>query len=191
MRILICIGAVAAFGLLALLTVHLAMPRMNWSAAAKPSHFETLMADSVRERWIKLHSVDQKNPFAPTPENLADGRNEYNAHCATCHALDGSGTHGLDATFYPRAAALTGDTQEMSDSEIYFVIANGVALSGMPAFGEHHSSQELWKLVLWVRRLANLPPDERKKIERETSEQERNHQQIMRHAGATHSSEAH
>lgn len=185
MRVLICIiGAVVALVVSAVLTVLLAMPHMNWSAAAKPGGFETRMADSLRERWIKLHSRDQKNPLAPTPENLANGRAEYNAHCATCHALDGSGTHGLDATFYPRVATLTGDTQEMSDAEIYFVIANGVALSGMPAFGEHHSSQEIWKLVLWVRRLAHLTPAERKKIEREASEQEHSHQEMMRQAAA-------
>jgi hypothetical protein len=42
---------------------------------------------------------------------------------------------------------LVGDAQEMSDSEIFFVVANGVALSGMPAFGAHRNADEIWKMV--------------------------------------------
>jgi len=49
----------------------------------------------------------------------------------------------------------------------------------MPAFREHHGSQEIRKLVLWVRRRANLTPDERNKIERETSEEKRAHEEVM------------
>lgn len=57
---------------------------------------------------------------------------------------------------------------------------------GADAFGERHSSQEIWKLVLWMRRLANLTPDERKEIERETSEQERIHEEVMRQVTPRH-----
>ncbi len=189
-RLAYIIGAIVGLATFAVLTIYLAMPRLNWSAAVKPGGLEARIADAVRERWIKLHSPDQKNPFAPTPENLADGRNEYSAHCAMCHALDGSGRRGLDASFYPPVAALTGDTQQMSDAEIYFVIANGVALSGMPSFGKQHSSQEIWKSVLWVRHLPNLSPGERKKIDQETSDKERHHEEVMRQASSRHDSGA-
>ncbi len=143
---------------------------MNWSATSKPAALESWTANEVRERWIALHSPDQKNPFASTPENLAGGRDEYNKYCAVCHGLDGSGRSRLGADFYPPVAHLTGDTQDMTDGEIYFVIVNGVALSAMPAFGERHNSEQIWKMVFWVRHLPNLTTDERKEMERETYE---------------------
>jgi mono/diheme cytochrome c family protein len=74
---------------------------------------------------------------------------------------------------------LTGDAKQLSDAEIYFVIANGVTLSAMPAFGERHRPDEIWKLAIWVRHLAALTPDEPKKIEREASDQERSHEEMM------------
>jgi hypothetical protein len=37
-----------------------------------------------------------------------------------------------------------------------------------------------------MRRLANLTPDERKEIERETSEQERIHEEVMRQVTPRH-----
>lgn len=158
---------------------------MNWSASAKPGAVETRIANHVRERWISIHANDQQNPVAPTSDNLARGREEYNAHCAACHAPDGSGRNRFEADFYPPIARLVGDMQQMSDAEIYFVIANGVALSGMPAFGDRHRPEELWEIILWVRHLAHLTPDERKKIRRETSDENDGHEEVMRRGRGT------
>lgn len=175
MALVIAGGATVALG--ALLFVTQIAPRMNWSAAAKPGALETRIADEVRERWIALHSRALKNPLAVTPENLASGRAEYGEHCAACHGFDGSGRNRLGADFYPPVPRLTSDTQEMSDAELFFVTANGVALSGMPAFGGRHSSDEIWKTVLWVRHLPDLTPDEREQIEREGSGEAGGHEE--------------
>lgn len=145
-------------------------PRFNWSAAFKPGPLETRIADWIRERWVAIHVTEQNNPVRSTPEALASGRHEYNEYCAVCHGLDGSGRNRLHANFYPSVARLTGDTQQMSDAEIYFVVSNGIALSGMPSFTSH-GREEIWKLVLWLRHLPNLSAAERNEIEPQTSDQ--------------------
>lgn len=167
-------GLIALCGLI-LVTAFFAAPRLNWSADAKPGALETRIADWVRERWIAIHTTGQTNPLAPTPQLLASAREEFKEHCAVCHGLDGRGPNGFHADFYPPVPRLTGDTQEMSDSEIFFIITKGVALSGMPAFGAHHSTEEIWRLVLWIRHLPNLSEQERKEIERPASEDEQKH----------------
>ncbi len=172
--------ALMALVTITLSTIFLLMPRMNWSAAVKPSTLENRIASTVRKRWIAIHRPDQRNPLTLTPDNLISGREDYDEHCSVCHGIDGSGKNRIEAEFYPRVPRLTGDTQQLSDAEIYFVIANGVALSAMPAFGERHRPEEIWKLVMWVRHLAALTPDERKKIERETSDQARSHEEMMK-----------
>ena len=162
-----------ALGIVAMLTalmVFVITPRMDWSAASKPGTLETRIAEIVRERWISIHSFQQLNPLPPSEGNLARGRDQYNRHCAICHGLDGSGRNRLHAVFHPPVARLTGDTQRMSDGEIYFVVSSGIALSGMPAFGAGHPAEEIWKMVLWVRHLPNLSSTERNEIERRTSE---------------------
>jgi len=120
------------------------LPRLNRSAARQPSAFETHLANRIRERWIEIHGCNQKNPLPATPGNLAVGHHTYDEHCAICHGLDGSGRNRLHADFYPPVVRLTGDTQDMSDAEIYFVVSSGIALSGMPAFGKDHSSEKIW-----------------------------------------------
>ena len=57
---------------------------------------------------------------------------------------------------YPRTPDLrSATTQRLTDGEIHFIIENGVALTGMPAWGSAHrgSPDELWQLVMFIRNL--------------------------------------
>ncbi len=158
----------------------LVLPRLDWGADHKPGAVEQTLANNVLARWIKYESNSVSNPLPATQENLKAARADFDEHCAACHGLDGGGANRFEGNFYPPVAKLTGSAQKMTDAEIYFVIANGIALSAMPAFGERHSPDEIWKIVLWVRHLSNLTPSERKEIERETSDREHHHEEMMR-----------
>ena len=63
---------------------------------------------------------------------------------------------------YPKAPDMRlQDTQSMSDGEIYFVIHNGIRLSGMPAWGpDSGPDADSWKLVHFIRHLPQLTADE-------------------------------
>jgi mono/diheme cytochrome c family protein len=106
------------------------------------------------------------NPVVPTPENLKAARIEYEAHCATCHCLDGSGRNRFEAEFNPPVTKLTGGVKKLCDSEIFFIVAHGIRNTAMPAFGRTHSSNDMWRSVLWVRHLGNLTAGEKAEIER-------------------------
>jgi len=55
----------------------------------------------------------------------------------------------------------------MSDGEIYYPIAYGIRLSGMPAFGEAvDTDMDSWKLVAFIRHLPKLTPEELQEMER-------------------------
>jgi hypothetical protein len=62
------------------------------------------------------------------------------------------------------------ETQQLSDGEIFWIIENGVRLTGMPAFGggtaEHGSTDASWKLVHFIRHLPNLTVEERLEMEK-------------------------
>ncbi len=97
-----------------------------------------------------------------TPAVIEEARLHWADHCATCHANNGDGDTLLGRTMYPRPPDMRGDaTQRQPDGELYYVIKNGVRLTGMPAFGEpgndDHSS---WHLVCFIRHLPKLTPDE-------------------------------
>jgi mono/diheme cytochrome c family protein len=70
-------------------------------------------------------------------------------------------------------------TQNLTDGEIYYIIHNGVRLTGMPAWGESELDPDSWKLVLFIRHLPQLTPQEEKEMERfnPTSEIDREERQ--------------
>jgi mono/diheme cytochrome c family protein len=55
---------------------------------------------------------------------------------------------------YPRASDLTSlEVQQYSDRELFWIVKNGIRLSGMPAFGRVESDEHIWNLVHYVRTL--------------------------------------
>jgi mono/diheme cytochrome c family protein len=157
-------------------------PAMNWSALRKPGHMENKLAGYVTSNWIHRNAVTQPNPLPPTPENLKTGQSDYEEHCAECHGLEGDGENRFDADFYPPVPKLTGGTQKWPDGEIYFVIANGISLTGMPGFGKNHAPKEIWGMVLWVRHLAQLSPPEKAAIESHAQMTTEQHDKMMKEA---------
>ena len=61
-----------------------------------------------------------------------------------------------------------GATQNLTDGELYYIIRNGIRLTGMPAWGEPDLLQDddSWHLVLFIRHLPKITPEELREMER-------------------------
>jgi mono/diheme cytochrome c family protein len=85
-------------------------------------------------------------------------------HCAICHGNDGRGATLIGKGLYPKAPDMTlPATQELTDGALYYIIENGVRLTGMPAFGEEKGSlhdEESWQLVHFIRHLPDITDEE-------------------------------
>ncbi len=141
--------------------------RRGFSARENPSAIEAYVAKSVRRMAIPASAREAKNPFAATPELLADARAHFADHCATCHANDGSGQTIIGQNLYPKAPDMRlPQTQNLSDGEIYYIIHNGIRLTGMPAWGKATRDEDSWKLVFFIRHLPKITPGEIREMER-------------------------
>ena len=140
--------------LVALLVVIAAM-RFNLSALPQPGRIETRVADLSKNFLIRRAS-DQGIPPRPldVKTSVTNGGSHYGLDCSVCHSDDGRGQTPLGQGLYPRAADLTSErVQSYSDKELFWIIKNGIRLSGMPAFGEVESPDHIWDLVNYVRTL--------------------------------------
>ena len=142
----------------------LALMRRGFSARATPSAIEKLAAKTARKIAVPSDYRQLRNPLPASPENVRQGMEHFSDHCATCHANNGSGDTLFGNGLYPKPPDMrTAETQQKSDGELYYTIENGVRLSGMPAFGEENSvggDAETWHLVLFIRHLPQISPDE-------------------------------
>lgn len=131
----------------------------GFSAREKPSVLEAYLARQARSLATDPAVRGRKNPVELTPLHLAEARDHFADHCAFCHANDGSGRTDIGRNMYPPAPDMRGgETQRLTDGEIFAIIRNGIRLSGMPGFGGE--DEENWKLVLFLRHLPSLSPAE-------------------------------
>ena len=141
--------------------------RRGFSTRDQPSALETVLARAARDWAIPANAKAAKNPFPPTAENLTDGRGHFADHCATCHANDGSGNTEIGQNLYPKPPDMRlAETQNLTDGEIFYIISNGVRMTGMPGWGVSHGDEDTWKLVLFIRHLPHLTDEEKKDMER-------------------------
>jgi mono/diheme cytochrome c family protein len=96
----------------------------------------------------------------PEPDVIARGRDLYQTECAICHGQTGRGDGPLGKTQYPPASDLTRPrTQTKSDGQLYWLIAHGINLTGMPAWGEKYggpnNDDEIWSMVAYIRSLTS------------------------------------
>jgi len=145
----------------------LSIARHGFSAKEKPSRLEEFLARHARKIATPADAKQLKNPYPVTDASLEAARAHWVDHCATCHALDGSGKSALGQNLYPPAPDMRDAlTQDLTDGELYYIISNGVRFTGMPAWSGEHSPEETWQLVTFIRRLPQLSPQELKELEK-------------------------
>jgi mono/diheme cytochrome c family protein len=151
------------------------------STRQPPGRLETALAPRLRSLAIPREARERPNPASASPAVIAEGMEHFADHCAVCHANDGSGDTEMGRGLYPRVPDMRlAATQNLSDGELFYIIENGVKLTGMPAWGgEGHEGDSSWKLVRFIRHLPKLTdaevgrmkalnpkgPDERKEDE--------------------------
>jgi len=125
----------------------------------EPTHAETVVARRVRSMAIPRSARDVRSPSPATPDTIKAGMEHFADHCAICHANDGSGDVEMGRGMYPRVPDMRKpDTQALSDGALFYIIENGVRLTGMPAWGDgsHDSAESTWPLVHFIRHLPTI-----------------------------------
>ena len=132
-------------------------------AKATPSWIETRGALFMRGWLIPGDYKRRLNPVTVSPGILVSAREHFADHCASCHGNDGSGNTEMGRSLYPPAPDMRlPRTQNLTDGEIFYIIENGVRLTGMPGWSTHTIEGETasWHLVHFIRSLPKLTPEE-------------------------------
>jgi mono/diheme cytochrome c family protein len=138
----------------------------GFSTRTEPSILERALAVALRRAAVPVGGRQAANPVSASPEVLAEARAHFADHCAACHANNGSGDTPLGRGLYPRAPDMRqAGTQSLTDGELYWLIHNGIRLSGMPAWGDPDHDDDSWKLVLFVRHLPSMTREEESAME--------------------------
>ena len=124
--------------------------------AAPPSKLETGTM-SFAKHHIFVGNKTQNNPLPDTPANWADGKEAFAHYCVACHGMDGqnTGVPFADRVSPPIPSLASEDVQSYTDGQLKWVLDNGIRPSGMPGSKGTLSDDELWSIIIFLRR---LPP---------------------------------
>jgi mono/diheme cytochrome c family protein len=150
---------VAIFVVLVIMVVADCVMTANVSALPEPGPLETWMAMKVKG-WYISRAAGGSLPKAPTNDasSVSTGETLFSMGCTSCHGKDGRSPTNIGKSMYPRVLDLGApEVQGMNDRELFWIIKNGIRLSGMPGFAKILSDEQIWQTTYYVRSLGKLP----------------------------------
>jgi thiosulfate dehydrogenase len=136
---------------------------MPANADGVPPSLEKWMARASLRATLEREAPQTPNPVVLTDENLISGIKLYAVNCAVCHgAADGKASN-IAMGLYQHAPqlAMHGVTDD-PDGKIYWKVKHGIRLTGMPAFSDALNENQIWQLVLFLKKMDSLTPAARK-----------------------------
>ncbi|HSM35415.1 MAG TPA: cytochrome c [Longimicrobiales bacterium] len=129
---------------------------INVAAIESDSRATQWALGTVARRSIARRAGDAGSaPAALDSAALASGLDHFHAMCVDCHGAPGLERSEAGEGLNPPAPDLSEvvEAEEWSDAEMFWIVKNGIRMTGMPAFGPTHSDQDLWAIVGVVKAL--------------------------------------
>lgn len=127
-------------------------------------------ADPALERWA-LHTTMLKSAARAgeklprpsdqalkNPENIRAGLNHYDAMCMDCHGAPGIKPQSSGFELYPEPPDLAGPASEMKPRTLFWIVKNGIKMTGMPAWSKALSDKQIWDVVAFLKQLPGMTP---------------------------------
>ena len=126
--------------------------------------------ETTRERSVHraAGSLEVQLPRLDDPRMIRSGLVRYHALCATCHGAPGVNVSATGQGLNPYPPELAGEAGE-EPREVFWVVKNGIKMTGMPAYGVTLGDAEIWEIVAFLKRMPELSPAEYEKLVEEAS----------------------
>ena len=132
--------------------------RLSVAASASDAGPVVWALTRVRTASIARHAGEQP-PFAlDDAAVLRDGARHFAAYgCVHCHGAPGAQWSKFAEGLNPEAADLSEVAKTRDASAIFWVLKNGIRMTGMPSFGKAGiPDNELWQIVAFVKKFPSV-----------------------------------
>lgn len=117
-------------------------------------------------RTTKHHSIskrlkDIKVPPLNDTAMIVQGFLHYNEMCVICHGAPGIDPEELARGLYPKPPKFYKSNDMPDPDESFWIIKNGIKMTGMPAFGPTHTDQKIWAITgFLLNKMNKMSPEE-------------------------------
>lgn len=119
------------------------------ATADQPMPFEKKLANTALHARVD-REMPKSVPIQANEEAFLAGAKIYGENCAVCHGLPGADQSAIAKGMFPKPPRLFHGKGVTDDEpgETYWKVANGIRLTGMPAFKGSLSDTEMWQVSL-------------------------------------------
>lgn len=120
------------------------------ATSAPPMPFETFFAKTALHATLAREAPQTMSKKASEAE-LQTGVATYRMHCSLCHGLPGMAKSPLAKGMFPHPPQLFVPNQMVTDDPVgvtFWKVENGIRLSGMPAFKDSLSKEQIYSVSL-------------------------------------------
>ena len=119
------------------------------ATAAPAMPFEKRLAKMALRLQVE-REMPKNVPIPVNDVNMMAGANIYIDHCAVCHGLPDHPQTPIAAGMFPKPPQLFTGKGVTNDpaGESYWKVTNGIRLTGMPAFKQSLTDNQIWQVSI-------------------------------------------
>jgi mono/diheme cytochrome c family protein len=130
----------------------------NVAASSPHTKFTTWLTHETM-----IHSARQRAEGVTLPSGFSDanvlaGFCTYETHCVACHGAAGVTRQPWVNGLEPQPPYLLDATQKFTQRQLFWIVKNGIKMTGMPSWRDNLSDAQIWNVVAWLEASTKLPP---------------------------------
>lgn len=126
-----------------------------YDVSASSQHTQPVysLLERAMQRSVQLRATDIRVPALDAPGMIARGAACYRSHCEQCHGAPGVAQQHFALGMQPLPGPLVNASARWKAPEVYWIIEQGITMSGMPAWRYRLSQADLWSIVAFVEQM--------------------------------------
>jgi mono/diheme cytochrome c family protein len=143
----------------------------NMGATAHHNKITLWVINTLKDNSIEHHANDSsiKPPELSDTSLIKTGFVHYREMCVGCHGAPGIEQGEIIVKgLYPRPPKLARTAKEFTVQQLYWIIKNGIKMTGMPAFGPTHSDTLIWAMVAFTHKLPYITGEQYQILDNQT-----------------------
>jgi mono/diheme cytochrome c family protein len=125
----------------------------NVAASKSDSKIIRWVMETAREKSIEARADKVGPQPPPSPDSIKEGFEHFDGMCVACHGAPGIERGEVGKGLNPKPPDLSRLSKEADPRELFWVVKNGIRMTGMPSFGATHNDRAVWNIVAFLKEL--------------------------------------
>jgi mono/diheme cytochrome c family protein len=155
----ILFAALAGIPVAALLALGFIKSGLFNVGAAKPhTKLTQWITQETMTHSIRSHAKGIEAPASAGAAAIVRGFCTYETHCVACHGASAVARQRWISGLEPQPPYLLDAPDRWNPRELFWIVRNGIKMTGMPSWRDSLSDRQIWDVVAWLEASRKLPP---------------------------------